>query len=51
MFQSHHSDYGAHAKFTNYSFDKNEFLDLVKEAASHVLKHKYGYSPKSHDEL
>ncbi|XP_050439181.1 EGF domain-specific O-linked N-acetylglucosamine transferase isoform X2 [Adelges cooleyi] len=44
-------DNGAHAKFTNYSFDKNEFLRLVAEAAEHVKKHKHGYGPKSHDEL
>ncbi|KAF5306643.1 hypothetical protein FQA39_LY08832 [Lamprigera yunnana] len=30
---------GAHAKFTNYSFDIDEFLKLVAVAASHVQSH------------
>lgn len=30
---------GAHAKFTNYAFDKEEFVRLVNEAASHVVNH------------
>lgn len=29
----------AHAKFTNYVFDVNEFVTLVKEAANHVKTH------------
>ncbi|VVC29792.1 Hypothetical protein CINCED_3A019085 [Cinara cedri] len=47
----HYLDQGAHAKFTNYSFDKNEFLALVEEAVVHVKKHKHSYSSKIHDEL
>lgn len=31
-----HPDGGAHAKFTNYSFDVNEFLRIVSLAANHV---------------
>lgn len=38
--QGHHPEGGAHAKFTNYSFDKKEFARLVREAAEHVLNHK-----------
>lgn len=51
VLQGQHPDQGAHAKFTNYSFDKDEFLSLVDEAATHVKKYKHGYSPKLHDEL
>lgn len=51
LFKGNHPDQGAHAKFTNYLFDKSEFLDLVKEAASHVQNQKYGYSPTTHNEL
>lgn len=47
----HYFDQGAHAKFTNYLFDKNEFLALVEEAVVHVKKHKHHYSSKVHDEL
>lgn len=32
----HHPEVGAHAKFTNYSFDKDEFLRLVEKAADNV---------------
>jgi len=34
-----HPDGGAHAKFTNYSFDVKEFLRLVEKAAAHVKNH------------
>lgn len=34
--EGHHPDGGAHAKFTNYSFNVDEFLRLVKVAADHV---------------
>lgn len=30
---------GSHAKFTNYSFDKDEFVRLVNKAAEHVWNH------------
>uniref|UniRef100_A0A2S2NPP4 EGF domain-specific O-linked N-acetylglucosamine transferase n=1 Tax=Schizaphis graminum TaxID=13262 RepID=A0A2S2NPP4_SCHGA len=49
--KGHHPDQGAHAKFTNYSFDKDEFISLVEEASTHVKKYKHGYSPKLHDEF
>ncbi|XP_046469795.1 EGF domain-specific O-linked N-acetylglucosamine transferase isoform X1 [Neodiprion pinetum] len=35
-----HPDGGAHAKFTNYSFDVEEFLRLVTVAEKHVKNHK-----------
>ncbi|KAB0798287.1 hypothetical protein PPYR_09280 [Photinus pyralis] len=35
-----HPSGGAHAKFTNYSFDLTEFLRLVTEAVDHVKEHK-----------
>lgn len=41
----------AHAKFTNYWFDKSEFLKLVKVAANYVKENKYSLSPEVHDEL
>lgn len=37
--QGHHPDMGSHAKFTNYSFDKKEFIRLVNKAAEHVWNH------------
>lgn len=38
--QGNHPDGGAHAKFTNYSFDVDEFLRIVKIAEEHVKNHK-----------
>ncbi|XP_041350090.1 EGF domain-specific O-linked N-acetylglucosamine transferase-like [Gigantopelta aegis] len=37
--EGHHPTLGAHAKFTNYSFDRDEFLRLVFKAADHVRTH------------
>lgn len=37
--QGHHPEGGAHAKFTNYAFDKDEFIRLVNNAADYVLNH------------
>nr|SVE91644.1 EOG090X02IK [Daphnia sinensis] len=38
--EGHHpSDGGPHAKFTNYSFDTEEFLRIVELAANHVANH------------
>lgn len=51
LFQGRNSEQSGHAKFTNYSFDKDEFLDLVIEASTHVKNNKHRYSPKLHDEL
>lgn len=40
LFQGHHpTQGGAHAKFTNYSFHKDEFVRLVNQAADHVSNH------------
>lgn len=39
-FKGHHPSGGAHAKFTNYSFDKHEFIRLVDKAADYVLNHE-----------
>jgi len=37
--QGHHPTLGAHKKFTNYSFDVEEFMRLISEAADYVLNH------------
>ncbi|KAH8334156.1 hypothetical protein KR059_007021 [Drosophila kikkawai] len=37
--EGHHPEGGAHAKFTNYSFDVEEFVHLVAEAAKEVRSH------------
>lgn len=37
--EGHHPDGRAHAKFTNYSFDVEEFLRLVNKLAEHVRQH------------
>lgn len=37
--QGTHPDGGAHAKFTNYSFDVKEFLRIVSLARNHVKHH------------
>nr|XP_023027000.1 EGF domain-specific O-linked N-acetylglucosamine transferase isoform X1 [Leptinotarsa decemlineata] len=46
-------DGGAHAKFANYSFDEEEFLNLVEKAATHVKNHpKFKeYLKIDHDEF
>nr|CAD7195122.1 unnamed protein product [Timema douglasi] len=51
--EGHHPDGGAHAKFTNYSFDVEEFLRLVQVAAKHVKNHKAfkDFHNTTHDEL
>ena len=38
--QGHHPTLGPHKKFTNYSFDVEEFMRLVSEAADYVLSHR-----------
>lgn len=38
--EGHHPEGGAHAKFTNYSFDVKEFVHLVDGAAEEILSHK-----------
>nr|KAF6310394.1 EGF domain specific O-linked N-acetylglucosamine transferase [Myotis myotis] len=37
--KGHHPTLGEHPKFTNYSFDVEEFMDLVLQAAEHVWRH------------
>lgn len=37
--EGHHPTMGAHAKFTNYAFDHEEFLRIVKEMADAVKAH------------
>jgi len=37
--QGHHPTLGAHEKFTNYSFDVEEFMRIISEAAEYVLNH------------
>ncbi|XP_067003834.2 EGF domain-specific O-linked N-acetylglucosamine transferase isoform X2 [Anabrus simplex] len=50
--EGHHPDGGAHAKFTNYAFDVQEFLRIVSLAAKHVKHHKaFKEFHKEHDEL
>lgn len=36
--EGHHPDMGSHAKFTNYSFDTDEFVRMVNRAAELVWK-------------
>lgn len=56
--EGHHPTLGAHAKFTNYSFDVKEFIRLVLQAADYVLGHPdfwngyaQKYNPKVKTEL
>lgn len=37
--QGTHPHGGAHAKFTNYKFDVDEFVKIVKNAEKHVKNH------------
>ncbi|XP_071042863.1 EGF domain-specific O-linked N-acetylglucosamine transferase isoform X2 [Parasteatoda tepidariorum] len=37
--EGHHPTLGAHAKFTNYSFDVKEFLRIFKKLMNHVKQH------------
>lgn len=37
--EGHHPTLGAHAKFTNYDFDVEEFLRLMTIAKEHVIQH------------
>nr|XP_056715270.1 EGF domain-specific O-linked N-acetylglucosamine transferase isoform X3 [Euleptes europaea] len=50
--QGHHPTLGKHPKFTNYSFDVEEFVRLVLLAADHVSQHsKWPFRRKQHDEF
>uniref|UniRef100_A0A8C0MX79 EGF domain-specific O-linked N-acetylglucosamine transferase n=2 Tax=Canis lupus familiaris TaxID=9615 RepID=A0A8C0MX79_CANLF len=49
--KGHHPTLGEHPKFTNYSFDVEEFMYLVLQAADHVLQHPKWPFKKKRDEL
>ncbi|KAM6170224.1 EGF domain-specific O-linked N-acetylglucosamine transferase isoform 1-T1 [Rhynchocyon petersi] len=49
--KGHHPTLGEHPKFTNYSFDVEEFMHLVLQAADHVSQHPKWPFQKKHDEL
>lgn len=51
--QSDEHDKRGHAKFTNYKFDVDEFVKLVKVAEEYVLEHESfpGVDFNMHDEL
>jgi protein O-GlcNAc transferase len=53
LLQGHHPEGGAHAKFTNYAFDVDEFLRLVAVGAKHVKHHTafQEFHVAHHDEL
>ncbi|XP_038596623.1 EGF domain-specific O-linked N-acetylglucosamine transferase [Tachyglossus aculeatus] len=49
--KGHHPTLGEHPKFTNYSFDVEEFMYLVLQAADHVTQHPKWPFKKKRDEL
>nr|XP_055039969.1 EGF domain-specific O-linked N-acetylglucosamine transferase isoform X1 [Misgurnus anguillicaudatus] len=49
--KGHHPTLGEHPKFTNYSFDVEEFMRLVLLAAEHVAQHPAWLAKQAHDEL
>ncbi|NXT97628.1 EOGT transferase, partial [Buphagus erythrorhynchus] len=49
--QGHHPTLGEHPKFTNYSFDVEEFMYLVLLAANHVSQHSKWPFRVKHDEF
>ncbi|XP_074986328.1 EGF domain-specific O-linked N-acetylglucosamine transferase isoform X2 [Caretta caretta] len=49
--QGHHPTLGEHPKFTNYSFDVEEFMYLVLLAADHVSQHSKWPFRVKHDEF
>lgn len=49
--QGHHPTLGDHPKFTNYSFDVEEFMRLVLEAADYVTHHPKWQRRALRDEL
>ncbi|KAJ7998974.1 hypothetical protein DPEC_G00210560 [Dallia pectoralis] len=49
--EGHHPSLGEHPKFTNYSFDVEEFMRLVLKATDLVLKHPKWRSRPGRDEL
>ncbi|XP_045146057.1 EGF domain-specific O-linked N-acetylglucosamine transferase [Echinops telfairi] len=49
--KGHHPTLGEHPKFTNYSFDVEEFMHLVLQAADHVSQHPKWPLKSKRDEL
>ncbi|KAM4740395.1 LOW QUALITY PROTEIN: EGF domain-specific O-linked N-acetylglucosamine transferase [Anableps anableps] len=49
--KGHHPTLGDHPKFTNYSFDVEEFMRIVLEAADYVTQHPKWQRSARHDEL
>ncbi|XP_077583223.1 EGF domain-specific O-linked N-acetylglucosamine transferase [Stigmatopora nigra] len=49
--KGHHPTLGNHPKFTNYSFDVEEFIRIVMEAAVYIRQHPKWQSHIKHDEL
>ncbi|KAK6321548.1 hypothetical protein J4Q44_G00085240 [Coregonus suidteri] len=49
--KGHHPSLGEHPKFTNYSFDVEDFMRLVLEAADYVLNHPKWKPQPRRDEL
>ncbi|XP_044307926.1 EGF domain-specific O-linked N-acetylglucosamine transferase isoform X3 [Varanus komodoensis] len=49
--EGHHPTLGKHPKFTNYSFDVEEFVRLVLLAADHVSQHAKWPFRRKHDEF
>ncbi|XP_059925701.1 EGF domain-specific O-linked N-acetylglucosamine transferase isoform X1 [Gadus macrocephalus] len=49
--KGHHPTLGAHPKFTNYSFQVEEFMRLVLEATSYVMHHPKWRPQPQRDEL
>ncbi|XP_067244434.1 EGF domain-specific O-linked N-acetylglucosamine transferase isoform X3 [Chanodichthys erythropterus] len=49
--KGHHPTLGEHPKFTNYTFDVEEFMRLVLLAAEHVTRHPEWRAKQARDEL
>ncbi|CAL9705033.1 unnamed protein product [Knipowitschia caucasica] len=49
--KGHHPTLGDHPKFTNYTFDVEEFMRMVLEAAAYVTEHPRWKRRQVHDEL
>ncbi|ROL28116.1 EGF domain-specific O-linked N-acetylglucosamine transferase [Anabarilius grahami] len=49
--EGHHPTLGEHPKFTNYTFDVEEFMRLVLLAAEHVTRHPEWRAKQARDEL
>uniref|UniRef100_A0A672SY08 EGF domain-specific O-linked N-acetylglucosamine transferase n=1 Tax=Sinocyclocheilus grahami TaxID=75366 RepID=A0A672SY08_SINGR len=49
--KGHHPTLGEHPKFTIYTFDVEEFMQLVLLAAEHVTRHPAWHAKQARDEL